>query len=120
VAVQRANRYENQAKLALLLAVVGVLFALAEAAMFLVQFKPADFEARMGPRRSYAILAAVAAALGASTIGFFVALNSVHRLNPRPNLSWTGFFLNALALTIALCVFIVFWFSTEIVAPPRP
>ncbi|MFQ5806105.1 MAG: hypothetical protein ACE5I3_06620 [Phycisphaerae bacterium] len=110
------NPHETQAKLSMLLAVVGGLSALLLVVSVLWKFDFEEFAAVYldGGRRYYTILGATALGVATGSTGFFVGLNSAgRRRNPLSNLAWTAFFLNAAVILVTLCMFVVFWFARE-------
>ena len=114
MARRRKTTYEDQAKLSVVLAVVGGVCVLASTVFILQRFDFRNFWIVYNPRslRLFAIGIPLAAAMGASGIGFLIGLNSAgQRLNKKNKLSWTGFFLNATVITLALCCGIFFWLA---------
>lgn len=112
----KANTQEKQAVLSVVLASAGGLFVIAAAFFVLQHFNFQQFEVRYSPKglRFPAILACVGLAGLAGTIGFFTGLNSAgHKRNKLSHLSWAGFFANSAVLTLALSVFVLFWFAKE-------
>jgi uncharacterized membrane protein len=110
------NPYEMQAKLSLILAAIGGVCALALAVCVFYHFNLEEFTAyyKTGTLRFMVILGSTALGIVASAIGFFVALNSAGRKRNRlSSLAWTAFFVNAVAGTVTVCVFVIFWFAKE-------
>lgn len=106
----KKRSYEQQAKLSVVLAVVGGVCLLAGAFCVFQAFDPQNFWVVYNPRgkRILAIGGALFLAMAAGGVGFLVGLNSAgQRQNTRNGLSWTGFFLNAavIALTLSCGVF---------------
>jgi pilus assembly protein TadC len=117
---KKENPYETQAKVSLVLAVIGGLSALALVAFVFRRFDWGEFAAiyLAGSLRYYAILGAAAVAFITGVIGFFVALNSAgQKRNSLSNLAWATFFLHSAILLVTLCVFVVFWFAREPIYP---
>jgi hypothetical protein len=121
---EKKNPYETQAKLSLLLAVIGGLSALM--LVFCVFFRYFSFEewaARYveGSPRFYVIIGCAVLGMAAGWTGFFVGLNSAgRRRNPLSSLAWTAFFLNAAVALVSMCTFVVFWFAKDPVYQPTP
>jgi len=116
---KKTNPHELQAKWSLLLAIIGGLCALLLIASVFRYFDLAEFSAyyKRDSPRLYVIMASTVLGLAASGIGFFVALNSAgQKRNPLSGLAWKAFFLNALIITVTLCMFLVFLFAKEEVA----
>ena len=112
----KTNPHETQAKLSLVLAVIGGLCALALIVCVFYHFDFEEFTAKYktGTLRFFVILGSTALGIAASAIGFFVALNSAgQKRNRLSSLAWTTFFVNAVAGTVTVCVFVIFWFAKE-------
>ena len=110
--------YENQAKLSVTLAVLGGIAALCVVALLARRFDRAAFFVTYNAEGVFlpVLAAGLLFAIAASTIGFFVALNSAgQRRNARSALSWKGFFLNALVITIVLAAALFFLFTRNAV-----
>lgn len=116
----KVKTYEDQAKLSVWLgalgglAILGVLFLMFrnfDRATFYVTYNPSGFWL---PTLGVGLLVA----LVASTIGFFVALNSAgQRRNTRSVLSWQAFFLNAAIITVTLSAAAFFVFTRNPFTP---
>ena len=116
MARKRSNPHETQAKISLVLAIISGLGVLVLTFCVFRRFSFSDFAAYYaeGSLRYYLILASFLLSLATSGIGFFVALNSAgQKRNDLSNLAWITFFTHAAVLLIALCVFVVFFFSKE-------
>ncbi len=116
----KIKTYEDQAKLSMILATVGGFFALAALGGILKNFDPSTGWVRYGTKSIFlpALGGCLMLALALATIGFFVALNSAgQRRNKRSRLSWTGFFLNAVVITFAVCVGAFFVITRHGMAP---
>ncbi|MFH1748590.1 MAG: hypothetical protein ABIG44_16265 [Planctomycetota bacterium] len=114
MAVKKKNRYEIQAKLSFILAIVGGVCTLAGVALVLQRFDFENFQVNYNPRtpRMMAIGGALGLGLLASGLGFLLGLISAgQRLNKRNKLSWTGFFVNASVITLALSCGIFFYLT---------
>jgi hypothetical protein len=120
----RRSPYETQARVSLVLAVIGGLSALLLVyCVFFRYFSFQEFAARYveGSPRLYVIIASAFLGIGAGGVGFFVGLNSAgQRRNPLSNLAWTAFFLNAAVLLITLCTSVVFWIARDPIYPTSP
>lgn len=107
--------YEGQARISVILGAVAGAAALAGIVLILSRFDPQTGWViyRSGSLRMPAILGTLLLSLLAGAIGFFVGYNSAgQRRNMASTLSWTGFFLNALAITLALMA-LVFFIGTK-------
>ncbi len=108
------RRYENQAKLSVLLAALGGLAVIGVAVLLVWKFDGPTRYVRYnadGPFLPIFGLGLVGG-LAAATVGFFVALNSAgQRRNPRSKLSWQGFFLNAAIIALLLCAGVFFYLT---------
>lgn len=112
----KRNPYETQAKLSLLLAVIGGLSVLLLIVSVFWRFNFEETAAVYmdGGRRYYVILAAAFVGVATGLGGFLAGLNSAgQRRNPLSNLAWTAFFLNAAVLLLTLCAFVVFWIARD-------
>jgi hypothetical protein len=106
--------YENQARLSIMLGVISAAAALAGAALVAQRFSFEHFWTSYNAKtiRLPMILATILVALVAGAAGVLLGLNSAgQRRNSKSKLSWTGFFLNAGMITLALCVFVFFWIT---------
>lgn len=108
------HKYENQARLSVGLAVVGGVATLTAIALLMKNF---DIESRYtyySPTGSWFPALGVSLGVGllSSTFGFFVGLASAgKRRNTATSMSWTGFFLGAACITLALCAGLFFYFT---------
>jgi hypothetical protein len=113
------RRYDTQAQVGLILAILAVLSLLGFA--FLILTSNVDWSAKVisfGPRRRIAMLgaAAVTMALGAGAFGF--GYNSAsQRRNDRQGMSWMAFFIGALAMSLCLILFLFMRLRGELVLP---
>lgn len=110
----KIKTYEDQARLSVILAAVGGFCTLAAVGFILRNFDASSLWTRYNPKSLFlpALLGAIGAALLAGAAGFYIAYRSAgQRRNKNPKLSWTGFFLNAVVITLALCVFVFFFFT---------
>ncbi len=115
---KKSNKYEKQARFSIILAVIGGLAAIAATVFVLQRFDPA-LGTKFDPDswRQFAILSAVFCALAAGAVGFFIAFDSAgQRRNKLSRLSWTGFFLNAGVITLALAVGVFFYYTRYTIA----
>lgn len=109
----KLSAYETQARLSVILAVIGAVFTAATAFAVFQKFDPGVMAVVYAgdSLRFPIIMAGTALAMSASGIGFFIGLNSAgQKRNTKSGLSWVGFFINAVLLTITVCVFIFFYF----------
>jgi hypothetical protein len=115
----KLNTYEGQAKLSLVLGVVGA--AAAMVVMFLIwkKFDRMSFYVSYNAKGLFLPIfgMGVLGGLIAGTVGFFVALNSAgQRRNTRSKLSWQAFFLNAIVLTVLLATAVFFVFTRNAIS----
>ncbi len=118
----KTNVYETQATWSVILGAVASLAMLAAAAAVLQKFQLDDFEIvlRAGGGRYYAILGAIGLAGAASLIGSLIGFSSAgHKRNKKSNLSWMGFFVNAVVMTLTLCLFVFFWLTKDTMQMPQ-
>ncbi len=110
----KRNTYETQAVLSIWLGLVGGLAALAVVALLYRQFEVDNFWVPYGAHGKWLPMFGVALllALAASAAGFIAGWNSAgQRRNKRSSLSWRGFFLNALVLTVTASAAVFFFFT---------
>jgi hypothetical protein len=109
------TKFENQARLSVILAACATLFMLAELFGVLTKFNFSDFEIvmRAGGVRFWGIIGSAALAIGLGAGGGLLAYSSIHQRNKKNGLSWAGFFFNAAVVGVAMCVFVFFWFTRE-------
>ncbi|MGD8452973.1 MAG: hypothetical protein PVJ57_14230 [Phycisphaerae bacterium] len=115
----RQNTYEKQAKLSVLLAIVGGVCTLAGAFFILRAFDPTSFQTVYSSRslRLPAILGALFVGLGAAGIGWLLGLLSAgNRLNKLNRLSWIGFFACSGVIALGMSLGIFFYLTRF--APP--
>jgi hypothetical protein len=114
------RRYEDQAWFSVLLSSVSIPPFIAMAGFIL---KNMDWQEKMlyyGSRGRAGILLCAVLALMLSSIGFGFGLNSAgQRRNEKQRLSWIGFFLGALVLTLTLVVLAGFYWRGEPVIPTK-
>ncbi|MBU0639034.1 MAG: hypothetical protein KKB50_09235 [Planctomycetes bacterium] len=118
--VFKLKTYESQAKLSVVLAIAGGLGAIAAAVLILQNFDPQNFWVRYNPKglRPIAIGGALFVALVSAAVGLFVGLNSAgQRRNKNSKLSWTGFFMSAAALALAMSEGVFFYLTKYAVRP---
>jgi hypothetical protein len=115
--------YENQAKASVYLGLLAALAALVVIALIAWKFDRTSFYVTFNARGLYLPLIGLGLIVGggAGTAGFFIGLSSAgQRRNTLSGLSWKGFFLNALVLTIVLAAAIFFYFTRNALVPkPR-
>lgn len=115
----KQNTYEKQAKLSVLLAIVGGVSTLAAAWFILQAFDPTSFQTVYSSKslRMPAIFGALFIGLGAAGIGWLLGLLSAgNRLNKLNRLSWIGFFVCSGIIALAMSCGIFFWLTKF--APP--
>lgn len=106
--------YEGQARASVALAVVGGVCALGALYFIGSAFDRELFAVVYDPKskRLPAIGGSLLLALASGVAGFFMGLNGAgQKRNKQPQLSWTGFFLNAAVLTVALSAGVFFYFT---------
>jgi hypothetical protein len=108
------NTFENQSTLSLVLGIVGLLAAAAALGLLARNADAQFFETYWivyGEGSSFLpILGGVlAVAVAAGVSGFLLGLNAAdQRRNARSKRAWLGFFLNAAAMTLAVCAGVAF------------
>ncbi len=110
----KLRTYEGQAVLSIILAAVGGLAGLALIGLIAWKFDSTTFYVNYNSKGPFLPLfgLGVLGGLAASTLGFFIALNSAgQRRNTRSGLAWNGFFLNAVVLTVVLSAAVFFYFT---------
>jgi hypothetical protein len=120
VAAKR-NPYELQAVSSVILGVVGGLCTLAGLFFVLQKFDFTSLVVIYSPRsmRLPAIAGTLFVGLIAGGVGLLLGfLSAGERLNKRSRLSWTGFFLSAAVVALALSCGIFFWI-TKFAEPVR-
>ena len=117
----KANPYETQAKLSLLLAVIAALSAVALiACVFFRHFDFHEFTVYYvsGNLRHIVILGSTAIGLVASGIGWLVAFNAAgQKRNPLSGLAWKMFFVHSALIVLMFGTFVVFWLAKERIGP---
>ena len=117
----KLKTYEDQATLSIVLAGAGMLAAVAAIAILLRRFDADEFYVTYSPKSMYlpalgiCILSALAGGAGGFFLGFYTA---GQRRNKTPNRSWAGFFIGAVAITLALSTGIFFYFTKQAYTPP--
>lgn len=117
----KLNAQERQAKVSVVMAAVGGLFAIAGTIFVLQALNFEHFEVRYNPNglRLPIVVISIGLAGLAGTIGLFAGLSSAgHKRNKLSRLSWAGFFSSAVVLTLAMSVFVFFWMAKEAIAFP--
>jgi uncharacterized membrane protein len=110
----KLNTYENQAKLSVLLGIVGFAALLSVIVMMRKNFDSATFYTTYNTESLWLPLfgGGLLVGLGVATVGFFIGLNSAgQRRNTQSSLAWKGFFLNAIVITCLLTAAIFFFFT---------
>lgn len=115
----KANSFERQANLSVILAVVAGAAVTAAAVIALSRFNAAEMAIVMknkGPRH-LALLGAIAVAGLAATGGFFAGFNGAgHVRNKKSSLSWIGFFANSAIIAATLSLLAFFWLTKDLIA----
>lgn len=113
----KENTYEKQATLSLACAAAAGLVVLVFAFQIVMKFQWQEFEVLLGQKRYYAMLGMCAFAILIGTAGFFLGFNSAgQKRNKKNSWAWTGFFLNAAILTLAMSGLLFFWFTKEVLS----
>ncbi|QOJ13642.1 MAG: hypothetical protein HRU75_02855 [Planctomycetia bacterium] len=110
--------YEGQARLSVILAIVGACAALGAAFFMLSALDASNLEInlRAGGRRFLGIMAGIGVGFLAGVIGFFMGLSGAgEKRNKASSLSWMGFFLSAGVLAAVLCLGVFFFFTKNFV-----
>ena|GEM_PF-643513 len=116
---KRANPHETQAKISLVLSIVGGLSMLLLIVCVFRHFHFSEFAALYVKKslRFYLILASTVGGLACGGIGFFLSLNSAgQKRNNLSKLAWQTFFIHAAIILVTACVFILFYFARSEVA----
>ena len=116
------SRYDTQARVGLLIAVVALAGLLAQVAIVFNaprSFQGVDMEQLRiyyGPMRKWFVLGATAATVGVAIIAVGFGYNSAgQRRNDKPGMSWAAFFIGATTISLAVIVFMIFRFRGELV-----
>jgi hypothetical protein len=118
----KIKTYEDQARLSVILAAVGGFFAVAALGGVLRNFDINTGWVEYGTKTIFlpALGGCLFLALAPAAVGFSVALHSAgQRRNKRSGLSWMGFFLNALVITLALCIGVFFVVTRHGLSPAQ-
>ena len=110
----KLSKYEDQARLSVYLGMLGILAVLGAVVMMYTHFEATTFYVYFNPNKSFVMLLVLGllGGLVVSVIGFFLGLNSAgQKRNTRSRLSWQGFFLNAIVITLLLSAAIFFVFT---------
>ena len=108
----KLNTYEKQARLSVRLALVGCAATLGALALLALNFR--DFWIVYSPKGKWlpTFGGTMFIGLAAGVVGLFVGLNSAgQRRNTLSRLSWIGFFLSALVVTLILSAGLFFVFA---------
>jgi hypothetical protein len=122
MAVSAQGKFEKQARLSLILAVVAGLAATGVIVLFMRNFDQEVGRIVFGRGGSFilGVVGGLGAAMIASAAGFFLGLNSAgQKRNTASKLSWTSFFLNATMIALTLSLAVVFYLLRMDVAPTQ-
>ena len=114
----KLKTYEGQARASVIMAVLGGVAAVSVIYLLGKRFDTESFYVTYGQGSLFlpAFAGTLLFGLAAGATGFIVALNSAgRRRNTDSKLSWQGFFLNALVLTIILSAGVFFFFTRNAV-----
>lgn len=106
--------YERQAKLSVILGVVGAVATLAAVGLLARNYEGSAHFVTYNPQGKWLLAfgGALLAGLLASGSGLLLGLVSAgQRRNTQSRLSWTGFFVCAGIITLALCAGLFFYFN---------
>lgn len=104
--------HEGQANASVLLATCGGVLAIAGTFFVFQRFDWDSFAVSyaVGTKRLPMILGLLGLASALSAIGFYLGITSANQpRNKKIGVSWMGFFLNAIIMTLALSVAAFFW-----------
>jgi hypothetical protein len=110
----KLSKYEDQALLSLILAIVAALSIVLTIGLLFRNFNMETFYVSYSNQGMWlpAMAGSLMFALLVSAVGFFIGLNSAgQKRNKRNRMSWQGFFLNALVITVAMSAGIFFVFT---------
>ena len=103
------RKAEDQAKVSAIFSGASVFPLLAMAGAIVLKFNWFEKTIFYGPKVKIGVLLCTLLALGLSAVGFYFGLTSAgQRRNDKQQLSWAGFFLGALVLSLTMVMFIVF------------
>jgi hypothetical protein len=105
---------EDKARLSIIVAIVGLVFAIGAALVLLRNFRSDQFIVLYNAQTMWlpAFAGTALLGLGASAAAFFLGLNSAAaRRNQQVGKSWLGFFLGAGGVTVAMSVLVFFYFT---------
>lgn len=118
----KLRSYEDQARLSVIMAVLGCLAALAVLGLLAWKFDRSTFFVPYNARGPFLSLVGVGLVGGVlvAGIGFFVALNSAgQRRNTLSAVAWKAFFANALVLTVLISSAIFLYFTRYPITIPK-
>lgn len=104
--------FERQASLSVMLGIISAVGALGMAVLLAKNYNADIGQIVYGSTGKFFLifLAAVGLALATGTAGALLGFHSAgQKKNSNSKLSWTGFFVSAIAITMALSAFVVFW-----------
>lgn len=119
MAKKKALVLERQAKLSVILAAVGAICTITGAVFIFGAFNWDTFQTlyRANTMRMPAIGGSLFLGALCGAIGFLFGLVSAgEKSNPKSQLSWTGFFISAGVVTLALCCGVFFFLTRFAVA----
>jgi hypothetical protein len=98
----------------MVIALVSLVALIGLAVVVLQNMNYQEYTIVYGPRRRIAILVGTAVTLLLSAVGMGMGYNSAgQRRNDKQALSWLGFFLGALVLSLTIGVFFLFYVRGE-------
>lgn len=110
--LSRLKRYDVQADVSMVLAVLSAVPFLAAAALVLRNYDNNLVQITYGEGSRFvpALLLCLLLSMAPSFLGFVLGWNSAgQRRNERSNRSWIGFFLGGLVLTLDFMLMLAFW-----------
>ncbi|MBN2447942.1 MAG: hypothetical protein JXO22_14515 [Phycisphaerae bacterium] len=116
----KLKTYEDQATISIILAAGGILGGAAATVIMMRRFDADAFYVTYSPQSLFlpalgvCLLGALAGGAGGFLLGFYTASQ---RRNKATRRSWTGFFLGAVAITLALSCGIFFYLTKNAYTP---
>lgn len=112
MARSKSISFERQASFSVGLGIVSVVGVIGMAVLLAKNYQPEVGQIEYGSTGNFfiAFIGAVGLALVTGLTGILLGFHSAgQKKNSNSKLSWTGFFVNAVAITLALSFFVIFW-----------